>query len=95
MADAAPYVTTPPLHSLFSADPGFRLQRLHSPITRRHASYKLPYLAHQEVYTAQGLDPVFSPDGFDSAWTQYQAYLLYNVNQMIEGMGTLDGGYEK
>jgi superoxide dismutase len=47
----------------------------------------MPYLAHEKIYEAEGLNPVFTREGFAYAWTHYQGYLLYTLNQLIDGMG--------
>lgn len=62
-----------------------QIQRLHAPIFRRNASYQIPELTHENVYEKQGIATVFSKPAYDIAWSQYQAYLLHNLNQMIEG----------
>lgn len=47
--------------------------------------HSVPELQNQEAYRTNGLSPLFSPQGFEVAWVQYQKQLVDGLNEMVGG----------
>ena len=45
----------------------------------------MPALTHGHIYAKNGVNKMMSSDGFDLAWTQYQEYLISELNAMTHG----------
>lgn len=50
--------------------------------TRWYSGHSLKY---DDYFRRHGVPDVLSKEGFDRAWTQYQAYLIFKLNQMTAG----------
>ena len=53
----------------------------------------MPVLDHGQIFEKRGVNQMIDSDGFDLAWTQYQAYLITEINAMT--YGTLNSGHGK
>src|SRR2546423_12532658 len=56
--------------------------RTQSQVRRAH---HVPQLTHHATFTRNGIPDVLSPEGFDLAWTQYQATLVGKLNLLTAG----------
>lgn len=51
----------------------------------RRSLHQVPDLHNQEVYEQYGIDPLFSPGGFNIAWREYQGMLVDGLNELVAG----------
>ncbi|KAI5967200.1 hypothetical protein CANMA_003257 [Candida margitis] len=47
--------------------------------------HTVPRLANHETWSAQGIPGLLSPQGYSTAWTDYQTYLLTNLTLLTNG----------
>lgn len=47
--------------------------------------HTLPRLANHETWSSQGIPGLLSPQGYSTAWTNYQTYLLTNLTLLTNG----------
>ena len=66
---------------------------LFAPRTQVRYRHHTPALTHGHIFAKDGVNKMMSPDGFDLAWTQYQEYLVTELNAMT--YGTVNSRYRK
>lgn len=49
----------------------------------------MPQLTHDQTFRKNGIPELMSPEGFDLAWSQYQAMMVDKLNLLTGGMCTI------
>ncbi|KAI4130783.1 MAG: hypothetical protein LQ338_001555 [Usnochroma carphineum] len=55
---------------------------LYAPKTQRRQKHEVPLLTHGAFFERQGVPDVLSPEGYETAWLQYQQFLVDKLNQL-------------
>ena len=55
--------------------------------TSLRSIHTLPKLINHDVWVEKGIPGLFSPQGYNTAWTDYQTYLLTNLTLLTNGTG--------
>lgn len=51
----------------------------------RSIQHYVPPLKNEDKFVSEGIQKLFSPKAFDTAWTQYQRGLIQKLNDLIAG----------
>ncbi|KAL8775155.1 MAG: hypothetical protein Q9194_003854 [Teloschistes cf. exilis] len=55
---------------------------LYAPKIQRRRKHEVPLLTHDAAFSREGLLGVLSPDGYQTAWRDYQRFLVDKLNQL-------------
>ncbi|KAI9671516.1 MAG: hypothetical protein M1817_003568 [Caeruleum heppii] len=59
--------------------------RIVTPVSQSRHLHNVPPLTHGTSFQENGVPSLLSRDGFDIAWTQYQAHMVDNLNRLTQG----------